>query len=83
MENNNRIESIIEKLNRGLLFGLFEDGNKCYFQDGVRESYTDLWIAVRRLYGLPARHNRTLAEICKETFVGNYSYKASKHKWIK
>ncbi len=64
-----------------MLFGLFDDGNKCYFQDGERVSYTKLWMAIREYYNLPIRHNRTLAEVCQDLFVGTHSYKYSQHKW--
>jgi hypothetical protein len=83
MEETIQLQSIIEKLKKGMLFGLFENGDKCYFQDGVRVSYTELWIAIRKYYNLPIRHNNTLTEVCKELFVGNHSYKFSQHKWAR
>ena len=66
-----------------MLFGLFENGDKCYFQDGERVSYTELWMAIREYYNLPVRHHNTLAEVCKELFVGNHRYKFSRHKWAR
>ena len=83
MEETNQLQSIIEKLKKGMLFGLFENGDKCYFQDGERVSYTELWVAIRKYYNLPLRHNRNLAQVCKDLFVGSYTYKYSQHKWVR
>ncbi len=82
MEDTTKLEAIIEKLNKGMHFGLFDDGNKCYFQDGEHVSYTDLWKSLHMVHKLD-HHHKTLPEICPDTFVGAFKYKFSRHKWKK
>jgi hypothetical protein len=77
------IDPIIIKLINASRFGIFAEGKDCYFEDGEKISYTDLWAAVRSIHNLPVTHNKTLAELCPKTFEGNYRYKFSRHKWKK
>ena len=77
----NREESIADKLRRGDMFGLFDDGMVCYFQDGYKVSYTKLWIVLRQLNNINGACNKSLDELCPTNFVGAYSYKYSRHKW--
>lgn len=83
MENEEKYKQIAIKLCNGMAFGLFEDGQKCYFQDGEKVSYTDLWKALRVLYREDEIHHKTLPEICPDLFAGTFAYKFSKHKWKK
>ncbi|GAA4468501.1 hypothetical protein GCM10023093_26210 [Nemorincola caseinilytica] len=76
------IEYIIGKLKNKEKFGLFDDGSKCYFQDGTRIHYTDLWRAIRVVNGIgESRPCKRLPEECPQSFVGIFSYKYSKHNW--
>ena len=70
MEKQERYEIIIGKLKSNMPFGLFEDGRKCYFQDGAKVSYTDLWKALRELYGEENIHHKRLPEICPDLLWG-------------
>ena len=84
MQECSNYHQVIDKLTVGLHFGLFEDGHKCYFQDGEEVSYTDLWIALRIVLHLPlGLDHKTLTELCPDTFDGTFPYKFSKHKWKK
>jgi hypothetical protein len=78
-----QIEHIVEKLKNGELFGLFEDGHRCYFQDGQKVNYTDLWKALRVVHNITGGNTKTLDELCPETFVGVHPYKPSRHNWKK
>ncbi len=80
-EDNGQLDRIVEKLKNGELFGLFEDGQRCYFQDGQKVNYTDLWKALRIVHNITGGSTKTLDELCPETFVGSYTYKASRHTW--
>ena len=77
----NKEESIADKLKRGDLFGLFDDGMVCYFQDGYKVSYTKLWTVLRQLYNINGVCNQSLDVLCPNNFVGSYTYKYSRHKW--
>jgi hypothetical protein len=83
MEQQERYSEIIEKLNRGMKFGLFESGMKCYFQDGTHISYNDLWRAIRLQNNVENAEKKSLAQICPDTYVGTHSYKHSRHNWNK
>ena len=74
-------ESIAAKLKRGDLFGLFDDGMVCYFEDGYKVSYTKLWIVLRQLNNIDGVCYQSLDELCPTNFVGAFKYKYSKHKW--
>ena len=78
------IQSIIDKLNKGVKFGLFENGKKCYFQDGERVSYTDLWEALREVHLVENRSShKTIHELCPDTYEGVFPYRYSSHNWNK
>jgi hypothetical protein len=81
MAESEHYPEIIDKLKNGMQFGLFEDGAKCYFRDGSKVSYTDLWKALRKMHGLESGHNKTIAELCPSTFAGTFPYKHSQHRW--
>lgn len=74
---------IIEKLKNGMKFGLFDKGMKCYFQDGTHISYNDLWKAIRIMNNIESNPNKSLYQLCPETFVGAHTYKHNKHNWKK
>lgn len=75
---------IIEKLNQGIPFGLFEEGQKCYFRDGESVHYSDLWKAVRIMHNLgDGPHNKTLFSLFPESFEGVFEKKFSRHIWRK
>ena len=81
MEDSTKYQKIIEKISNGLKFGLFEDGNKCYFQDGEQVSYNDLWKALRMKYELDGSHKKTIPQLCPESFIGVVPHKFSKIRW--
>ncbi len=54
---------------------------KCYFQDGEKVSYNDLWKALRIKYNLDGRHNKTLPQLYPDSFIGVVPQKISKYKW--
>ena len=81
MENKINYEYIIGKLDKGIKFGLFEDGARCYFRDGEQVSYTALWKAIRTIYNLPDCHHKTLTQLCPDTFAGTFTHKYAKHNW--
>lgn len=84
METQDNHQRIVDKLKQGMKFGLFEDGNKCYFQNGEKVSYTDLWRALREVHELEnGTSHKTIPELCPDTFVGIFPYKFSKHNWKK
>lgn len=84
MEEYKNYVQVVDKLKQGVPFGLFEDGKSCYFQDGERVTYTDLWMALRIVHSLPQTgHNKTLLELCPDTFVGTFNYRHSRHSWKK
>ena len=81
MEDSTKYQKIIDKISKGRKFGLFEDGMKCYFQDGEQVSYNDLWKALRMKYQLDGKHHKTLPELCPELFIGAVPHKFSKLRW--
>jgi len=80
-EISGSINRIIEKLNKGVKFGLFDTNSKCCFRDGEQYSYTDLWAAVKIMFKLEPGHSKTLPQLLPGVYVGSFSHKASKHKW--
>jgi len=72
---------IISKLTNGEHFGIFDDGQKCYFQDGTKVNYSDLWNAAREIHQLPLPHHKSLGELFPEIFEGSHKYSYSRHKW--
>ena len=84
MEGQEKYQRIVEKLQNGMSFGLFENGSKCYFEDGEKVGYHDLWKALRIVHELPdGAHHKTLPGLCPDTFVGTFMCKFSKHNWKK
>lgn len=84
MERTLNFETIVEKLERGEKFGLFEESNKCFFEDGSRASYELLWKAVRTVNGIEERALcKSLAEEFPYAFVGVHKHKHSRHNWKK
>lgn len=80
--NETKISKIISKLNAGIPFGLFNDGKDCYFQDGEKVNYSDLWMALKELHKVdPSTQTKTLYELCSNTYEGYFNYKYSRHKW--
>lgn len=83
MELEERYNEIVSRLAKGMKFGLFENGMRCYFQDGTQISYNDLWKAIRIYNGTQGVEKRSLAQICPDTFVGAHPYKYTRHNWKK
>lgn len=78
------IEYVVEKLRAGEKFGLFDNHSKCYFQDGTRVHYQDLWKAIRIVNGIEeGKQCKRLADECPDNFVGMFAYKYEKHNWKK
>ncbi len=77
------IELIIDKLSRGVSFGLYDNGNACYFADGTRVNYHDLWAAIRILNKLGNGHKKTLFELYPDNFLGTFPYKYSNYRLTK
>ena len=84
METDPKIQAIVDKLKEGMPFGLFDEGQKCYFEDGERVSYSDLWAAVKLLCNVqPSEPTRTLHELVPDIYEGFFMYGYHKHKWTK
>ncbi len=83
MAQEEKYSEIVEKLNRGMKFGLFEKGMKCYFQDGTHIGYNELWKAIKLQQNLETTGHKSLAQLCPDTYVGSYTYKHSRHNWKK
>ncbi len=81
MEDQTKYQHIIDKLNKGIRFGLFDDGSRCYFSDGEQVSYTTLWKALRSIHNLPVGHHRTISQLCPNTFAGTFTHDYSRHNW--
>jgi hypothetical protein len=75
-----RIEVIINHLDKGVRFGLYDGGNSCYFEDGKKVNYHELWTAIRILNKLEAGHRRTLYNLYPDLFMGTFPYKFSKYR---
>ncbi len=83
MGQEDKYGEIVDKLNRGMKFGIFERSMKCYFQDGSEVNYNDLWKAIRIQKNLESTGNKTLGQLCPDNYVGSFNYKHSQHKWNK
>ena len=82
MQHKDRITKIVSKLNAGIKFGLFDDGSQCYFSDGEKVRYSELWIALRKIYALEVNaHGRTISELSNAQFEGIFRHSFDKHKW--
>ena len=75
---NQKIKNITIKLIDGIRFGLYDSGSTCYFEDGTRVNYHDLWKAIRLLNNLEIGHKKTLYELYPNTFLGTSSRNFSK-----
>ena len=82
MEATEAQQIIIEKLNNGGQFGLYEGGTSCYFDDGTKVHYRDLWAALRIIHNLDTNHHKTLSELCPG-FKGTFSNKFSGQKLVR
>ncbi|MBE2289575.1 MAG: hypothetical protein IAE95_08480 [Chitinophagaceae bacterium] len=80
-QHEEKYREIIERLDRGMKFGLFENGNKCYFQDGLQIAYTDLWQAIKLRFNSADVSKMPLSQICPDAYVGAHTYKFSRHNW--
>jgi hypothetical protein len=74
---------IITKLNKGVKFGMYDGGKSCYFEDGTRVDYKDLWDAIRTINNLDRSHSKTIFELCPNNYLGTFPHKFGKHKWRK
>jgi len=85
MENNEHIQNIINKINAGFHFALFEGSQmSCYFEDGEKVSYNDLWKALRIIHNLgDGVHHKTIHGLCPDLYEGTFNHKFSKHQWKK
>ena len=83
MAHPEKVQFIIDRLNAGICFGLFDGSNMtCYFSDGEKVSYGDMWKALRIMYDLgEGVHHKKIPELCPELYAGSFPYKFSKHKW--
>ena len=64
-------------------FGLYDGGKSCYFEDGTRVDYQQLWDALRAMYNLGKAHSKTLYDLCPNTYMGVFSHKFHKFMWTK
>lgn len=80
MGNEETYKAIIDKLGRREKFGLYGVDNSCYFEDGTKVHYHDLWMAIKLLYNLDASHHKTLSELCPDSFIGTFPDKFHQNK---
>jgi len=80
MDDFSKYNYVVDKLKNRMPFGLFEQNQTCYFQDGDKVRYSHLWIALKILFGEEIRHKR-LREICPDMFEGSFPYAFAKHSW--
>ncbi len=71
--------TIINKLKNGMKFGMYDGGKSCYFEDGTRVNYKDLWDAIRTINNLELNHSKTIMELCPTTYLGTFPYKFNRH----
>ena len=83
MEKETQNQVIVSKLKKGQKFGLYEGALYCYFDDGTRVHYHELWEAVRILNNLEPGHKMTLLSLCPHTFRGIFPHKFRKYNWLK
>ena len=72
---------IINRLKSGVKFGLYDGGKSCYFEDGLRVDYKQLWEAIRTINNLEKAHNKTIFELCPDTYLGIFPHKFRKARW--
>ncbi len=71
MEENVQIQTIVNKLNNKMPFGLFEPNMNCYFRDGTEVRYADLWKAVRIIYKMDeGKPDKSLFQLFPDSFFG-------------
>ena len=83
MENSAQQNFIISKLRAGVKFGLYDGGKTCYFEDGTKVDYQELWDAVRTMNNLGKVHNKTLFELCPDTYKGIFRHRFHNTVWVK
>ncbi len=76
-----KMENISAKLSRGVNFGLYDNG--CYFDDGTKVNYHDLWAAIRVANNLDAGHQKTLFDLYPNNFRGSFSHKFTRYRQTK
>ncbi len=76
-----KTQQVIDKLLAGKRFGLFGASIDCYFEDGTRVSYNDLWKALKKIHNLEPGHQQKLQDLCPDTYAGTYSYNYFWHRW--
>ncbi len=74
---------IIDNLRKGMKFGMYDGGKNCYFEDGKRVDYKDLWEAIRAINNLDRTHNKTIGELCPDNYLGTFPYKFRNLNWKK
>ncbi len=72
---------IIKNLKNGIKFGMYDGGKSCYFEDGTRVDYKELWEAVRTINNLDRGHSKTIFELCPDNYLGTFPHKFTRHKW--
>lgn len=72
---------IIHNLKNGMKFGMYDGGKTCYFENGTRVDYKDLWEAIRTINNLDRSHNKTIFELCPNNYLGTFPHKFRSHKW--
>ncbi len=77
----NNIDNVVSRLRSGIKFGIFGYEAHCYFQDGFRAGYNDLWKAVRIVNGIEGRPCKRLAEEFPSAYVGSFAHKYTRHVW--
>jgi hypothetical protein len=77
------LEMIILKLSKGVRFGLYDNGETCYFEDGKKVNYNELWAAIRIIKKLSPGHRKTLFDLYPDLFMGTFSYKFSKYRFAR
>jgi len=76
------LDNVISKINNGEKFGLFDNGERCYFRDGSKVSYTLLWRAVKITKQIEdGQPCGSLRQLYPELFVGSHNYRYSRHDW--
>jgi hypothetical protein len=83
MENNKTNKLIISKINQGQKFGLYDRGRSCYFDDGTRFGYNELWSALREMYQIEDGHKKTLFELCPLNYRGVITYKFTRFRILR
>jgi hypothetical protein len=83
MNGYSRSQQIADKLLEGKRFGFFGKSIDCYFEDGQRVSYNDLWKALRKIHNLEPGHQFKIQDLCPDTYMGTFKYNYFWHRWPK